>query len=79
MSAISIVIISRSFMPTSTSIIGGLMASDALLERLFEVMAKPVMLSVRQLVALRERARILERWSEVEKLTEQLWALGYYN
>lgn len=36
-------------------------------------------LSVRQLVKLRERARILERWRDVEDYTQQLWALGYYN
>jgi hypothetical protein len=48
------------------------------LERLFAVMATPVMLSIRQLKDLRERARVLERWADVEKYTDQLWSLGYY-
>lgn len=40
---------------------------------------KPVMLSIHQLVKLRERARVLERWRDVEDYTERLWALGYYD
>lgn len=36
-------------------------------------------LSIRQLVNLRDRARVLERWRDVEDYTEQLWALGYYD
>ena len=36
-------------------------------------------LSIRQLVNLRDRARGLERWRDVEGYTEQLWALGYYD
>lgn len=37
------------------------------------------MLSIRQLVALRARALLLERWNAVEQYTERLWALGYYD
>ena len=50
-----------------------------ILERLYEVMAKPVMLSIRQLCELRDRARLLGRWKDVENYTEQLWTLGYYD
>ena len=65
-------------MPTTTFTTGGSTVSD-ILERVHEVMAKPVMLSIRQLCELRDRARLLERWKDVENYTEQLWALGYYN
>lgn len=44
-----------------------------------EITKKPPMLSARQLDEMRERARKLQRWAEVEKLTQQLWALGYYD
>ncbi len=50
-----------------------------ILERLQEMADKPQRLSIRQLIMLRERARVLARWKDVEKYTEQLEALGYYN
>lgn len=50
-----------------------------LLERLFEVMATPQKYSIRQLKELRERARVLKRWVDVQTYTEKLWALGYYD
>ena len=65
-------------MPTTIFTTGGWTVSD-ILERLYEVMAKPVMLSIRQLCELRDRARLLGRWKDVENYTEQLWTLGYYD
>ena len=52
---------------------------NAILERLHEVMAKPVMLSIRQLCELRDWARRLGLWKDVEDYTQMLWSLGYYN
>ena len=48
-------------------------------ELMAEIEKKPPMLSIRQLCNLRERARNLQRWNEVERYTEKLWALGYYD
>ncbi len=50
-----------------------------LMEQLMAEIKKTPRLSIRQLLKLRERARILERWRDVEDYTQQLWALGYYN
>lgn len=36
-------------------------------------------LSVRQILKLRDRALILERWGEVEIYNQDLWRLGYYD
>lgn len=52
--------------------------SDIVEQLMAEIEKKP-RLSIRQLVKLRERARLLRRWKEVEDYTEQLWALGYYD
>lgn len=49
------------------------------MEQLMAEIKKNPRLSIRQLLKLRERARILERWRDVEDYTQQLWALGYYN
>ena len=40
---------------------------------------KPAMLSIRQLIKLRDRARPLQRRNDVENYTERLWSLGYYD
>ena len=36
-------------------------------------------LSVRQILKLRDRALVLERWREVEIYNQELWSLGYYD
>ncbi len=53
--------------------------ANDIMEQLMAEMKKPAMLSIRQLVKLRDRARVLERWRDVEDYTERLWSLGYYD
>lgn len=54
-------------------------AVNDIVEELMSEINKPAMLSIRQLIKLRDRARLLERWNDVEDYTERLWSLGYYD